>query len=45
MQFQLAFKQLEQRKGVRSAARKARDHVVVVQATYFEHVALHDRVS
>ncbi|SPZ77322.1 Uncharacterised protein [Shigella dysenteriae] len=40
MHFQFTFKQFEQRKSIRSTARKARDDFVVVQTDLF-HVAFH----
>ena len=39
------FEQLKQREGISRAASKARDHFVVIQATYFFDVALHDGIS
>lgn len=41
MHFQFAFKQFEQRKSIRSTARKARDDFVVVQTADLFHVAFH----
>src|SRR5699024_5007325 len=41
MHFQVTFKQVEQRKSIRSTARKARDDLGVVQAWALFHVAFH----
>ncbi len=41
MHFQFTFKQFEQRKSIRSTARKARDDFVVVQTADLFHVAFH----
>ena len=41
MHFQFTFKQFEQRKSIRSTARKARDDFVVVQTADLFHVTFH----
>src|SRR5471030_1470014 len=43
--FQLALEQLKQREGVSSTTSETGDHFVMIQATYFLHVALHHRIS
>ncbi len=42
---ELAFEALEQREGIRRAAGKAREHLVVVEAAHLAGVALHDGVA
>src|ERR1022692_2672871 len=42
---ELALKTLEQRKGVRGAAGKARQHLAAVQATHLSGIALHHALS
>ena len=42
---QLALEALEQREGIRGAAGKSREHLVVVQAAHFAGIALHDGVA